>query len=33
MLPPGKRAPLLIKRDDGALYLALKIPAGGQQPG
>lgn len=33
MLPAGKRVPLLIKRDTGSLYLALKVPAGGQQPG
>ncbi len=32
-LPAGKRVPLLIKRDTGSLYLALKVPAGGQQPG
>ncbi len=32
-LPPGKRVPLLIKRDAGSLYLALKVPAGGKQPG
>ena len=33
ILPAGKRVPLLIKRDTGSLYLALKVPAGGQQPG
>ena len=32
-LPPGKRVPLLIKRDAGSLYLALKVPVGGKQPG
>ena len=26
-LPPGKRVPLLVKRDEGALYLALEMPA------
>ncbi len=32
-LPPGQRVPLLIKRDVGSLYLTLKVPAGGKQPG
>lgn len=32
-LPPGKRVPLLIKRDAGSLYLALKVPTSGKQPG
>ena len=32
-LPPGKRVPLLIKRDVGSLYLALKVPSSDKQPG
>ena len=32
-LPRGKRAPLLVKRDGGALYLAVAIPAAEKQPG
>jgi serine protease Do len=32
-LPPGKRVPLLVKRDQGALYLAVEIPARAKQAG
>ncbi|MCB1824115.1 MAG: PDZ domain-containing protein, partial [Candidatus Competibacteraceae bacterium] len=32
-LPAGKRVPLLIKRDTGSLYLALKVPTSDQRPG
>ncbi len=32
-LPRGKRVPLLVKRDNGALYLAVEISAAGKQPG
>ncbi|MBK7543369.1 MAG: DegQ family serine endoprotease [Candidatus Competibacteraceae bacterium] len=32
-LPRGKRTPLLVKRGNGALYLAVEIPAAGAQPG
>ena len=32
-LPPGKRVPLLVKRDEGALYLAVEIPAHAKQAG
>ncbi len=32
-LPRGKRVPLLVKRDNGALYLAVEISATGKQPG
>ena len=32
-LPRGKRVPLLIKRDEGALYLAVEIPARAKQAG
>ena len=32
-LPRGKRVPLLVKRDEGALYLAVEIPAHSQQAG
>ncbi|MFZ1640966.1 MAG: DegQ family serine endoprotease [Candidatus Contendobacter sp.] len=32
-LPPGKRVPLLVKRDEGALYLAVEIPARAKQAG
>lgn len=32
-LPRGKRVPLLVKRDQGSLYLAVEIPAAGKQPG
>ncbi len=32
-LPPGKRVPLLVKRDNGALYLALEMPAHARQAG
>ncbi|CDH44549.1 DegQ family serine endoprotease [Candidatus Contendibacter odensensis] len=32
-LPPGKRVPLLIKRDDGALYLALEMPSSDKPAG
>ncbi len=32
-LPPGKRVPLLVKRDHGALYLALEMPKAHQPAG
>jgi len=32
-LPRGKRVPLLVKRGDGALYLAVQIPAADKRPG
>jgi serine protease Do len=32
-LPPGKRVPLLVKRDEGSLYLAVEIPARARQAG
>jgi len=32
-LPRGKRIPLLVKRGDGSLYLALEIPAADKRPG
>ncbi len=32
-LPRGKRVPLLVKRDKGAMYLAVEIPDNGKQPG
>jgi serine protease Do len=32
-LPRGKRVPLLVKRDNGALYLAVEIPVTDKQPG
>jgi serine protease Do len=32
-LPRGKRVPLLVKRDEGALYLAVEIPARAKQAG
>ena len=32
-LPRGKRVPLLVKRDEGALYLAVEIPAQARQAG
>ena len=32
-LPRGKRVPLLVKRDQGALYLAVEIPAHAKQTG
>ncbi len=32
-LPPGKRVPLLVKRDNGALYLAVEIPVRTKQAG
>ena len=32
-LPRGKRVPLLVKRDEGALYLAVEIPAQAKQAG
>ena len=32
-LPPGKRVPLLVRRDNGALYLALEMPAHAKQAG
>lgn len=32
-LPPGKRVPLLVKRDEGSLYLAVEIPAHAKQTG
>ena len=32
-LPRGKRVPLLVKRNEGALYLAVEIPAHSQQAG
>ncbi|MFO1423940.1 MAG: DegQ family serine endoprotease [Candidatus Competibacteraceae bacterium] len=32
-LPRGKRVPLLVKRDQGALYLAVEIPAQARQAG
>jgi hypothetical protein len=32
-LPRSKRVPLLVKRDEGALYLAVEIPAQAGQAG
>jgi serine protease Do len=32
-LPAGKRAPLLVKRDGGSLYLALEVPTQDRQAG
>ncbi|MDS4042399.1 MAG: DegQ family serine endoprotease [Candidatus Competibacter sp.] len=32
-LPPGRRVPLLVKRDNGSLYLAVEIPARAKQAG
>ncbi|MDS4058002.1 MAG: PDZ domain-containing protein, partial [Candidatus Contendobacter sp.] len=32
-LPPGKRVPLLVRRDEGSLYLAVEIPAHAKQTG